>query len=76
MSYRDDPRWLDARKRLVAYTSDDESIDEAFARKCIAAYEMYLIQLGLEVPEALTAEQALVTYSLLLQKRKQEARAA
>ncbi|WP_346536993.1 hypothetical protein [Micromonospora sp. DPT] len=72
MTYRNDPRYLDAQERYVAPMSDDETPDSSFARHVVAAYEMYLIQTGREVPNGITEAQALVAYSFLVPQPEPE----
>lgn len=65
MSYRDAPRYLAAQARYVAPMADDETPDSSFARCVLAAYEMWLIQTGREVPVDATEADALVAYARL-----------
>lgn len=68
MTYRNDPRWQDAQSRLVTRMADDETPDDAFARAAVAAYEMYLIETGREVPPHLSYAESLGAYGLLAER--------
>lgn len=62
MSFRTNPQWLDAKARYVAPMADDENPESSFARCAVAAYEMWLIETGRELPADVTEAQALVAY--------------
>lgn len=76
MSYRDDPRWIDARKRFVARMADDEDPDASFARCAKAAYEMWLIETGRPVPEVVTYAESIGAYGVLAARTTPAADAA